>query len=467
MAETIITNTIPLDSIMLNKMFDTFNKLQNAPDFEYSKKQKYYNGKHDILTDYNVLKGSARSNEIIVSNYIGKFVDEEASYVASNPICFTSTTKETSHIDTLYRYIKGFSKNCYLDLLKQVGIYGQAYKLLYYVPDVFTGGFTLKSKIYNPMNSFIIKNDFDEIEYFFYVYTKTFFDDSKYVDVYTKESISTYKVLEKDTKTINPVEYNLKDFELVETKENLFKEVPVSICNIGKTIFDKIKRLNDNLNISLSNNINISNDFRTSYMAIKGAEIKEEDKKSINESGVIYVPSDGDVKWISRDINSEFAITLIETCIDQIYQQSNHLNNNEKNTSNTSGSNLRGRMVGLEQRCAEVSNALTDSIMNEIRLIYNFDSLANGTSYSNLDVISKTTINVPVDIAVLGDFISKNKESMSYKTLYSLCPFIDNPQLEWEKYLEERRMLNNLDSGGILDANINLDDNIPIDKNNG
>ncbi|MCB2297048.1 phage portal protein [Clostridium tagluense] len=465
--EIIQDNTNIITNEMLNKMFDTFNKLQNAPDFEYAKKQKYYNSKHDILTDYNILKGSSRSNEIIISNYIMKFVDEESSYVGSNPVCFTSTTKETKHIDTLYKYIKGFSKNCYLDLLKKVGIYGQAYKLLYYVPDALSG-YTLKSKIYNPMNSFVIKNDFDEIEYFFYVYSKDFFDDSKYIDLYTKDFISTYKVLEKDTKTLKVNEYNLKNFVLVETKENLFREVPVSICTIDKTIFDKIKRINDNLNISLSNNINISNDFRTGFMAIKGAELDEEGKKLINEQGVIYVPADGDVKWISRDINSEFALTLIETCIDQIYQQSCHLNNNEKNTSNTSGSNIRGRLIGLEQRCAELSNALVDSINNEIRLIFKFDNLVNNTNYSNLDVNSKTTINVPIDLAVIGDFISKNKGNMSYRTMWSLCPFMDDLELEWERFIEEKRILMNLENGDILDETIvdkTIDDTIPVDTN--
>ena len=470
MEDTITTNPIALDNTMLNQMFDTFNKLQNAPDYEYAKKQRYYNSKHDILTDYNILKGSTRSNEIIVSNYIQKFVDLESAYVASNPVCFTSSTKEIKHIEALYQYIKGFSKNCYLNLLKQVGIYGEAYKLLYYVINPL-GGYTLKSKIYNPMNSFIIKNDFDEIEYFFYLYSKTFFDDSKYIDVYTKELITTYKVLEKDTKTINPAEYNLKDFELIETKENLFKEVPVSICSIDKTIFDKIKRINDNLNISLSNNINISNDFRTSYMAIKGAEIEEKDKKKLNESGVIYIPADGDVKWISRDIDSEFAVSLIETCIDQIYQQTGHINSQEKTTSNTSGSNLRNRLIQLEQRCGELSNSLQDAIQNEIRLIYKFDNLANGTDYNYLDVNIKTTMNVPIDIVVLGDFISKVSEKFPLTALYALCPFVDNPQLMFEKYIAEKRILNNLENGDILDNTIvdkpideSVDETIPVDK---
>ncbi|GCD10458.1 phage portal protein [Clostridium tagluense] len=454
----VTTNTIVLDDTMLNKMFDVFNKIQTAPEFEYAKKQRYYNSKHDILTDYNILKGKTRSNEIIISNYIQKFVDLESAYVASNPICFTSSTKETIHIEALYQYIKGFSKNCYSDLLKQVGIYGEAYKLLYYVVNPL-GGYTLKSKIYNPTNAFIIKNDFDEIEYFFYVYSKNFFDDSKYIDVYTRDSITTYKVLEKDTKTIKVNEYSLKDFELIDQVENLFKEVPVSICKIDKTIFDKIKRINDNLNISLSNNINISNDFRTSFLGIKGAEIKEEDKEKINEGGVICIPADGDVKFITRDINSEFAITLIETCIDQIYQQTGHINSQEKTTSNTSGSNLRNRLIQLEQRCGELSNSLQDAISNEIRLIYNFDSLVNNTQYNYLDVNIKTTMNVPIDIIVLGDFISKVSDKFPLTTLYSLCPFVDNPQLTFEKYLEERRILINLENGDILD-DIIVDGNI-------
>lgn len=446
-----------MDNTMINKIFDTFNKLQYVPDYQYALKKKYYEGKHDILTTYNILKGSSRSNEIIISNYIQKFVDEEASYVASNPICFTSTTSNNLHIDTLYNYTKSFSRNCYLDLLKQAGIFGEAYKLLYYLKD--NDRYILKSKIYNPSNSFIVKNDFDEIEYFFYIYSKNFFDDSKYIDLYTKDTITTYKITEKDTRTIKAAEYDLYNFELINEKENLFKEIPISVCSINKTIFDKIKRLNDNLNISLSNNINISNDFRSSYLTIKGAELKEEDKKFINEQGVIYVPSSGDVKFISRDINSEFAINLIKECIDQIYQQANHLNQNEKNTSNTSGSNIRSRLIGLEQRCSELSNALIDSIQNEIKLIYKFDNLIKDTNYNYLDVNVKTTINVPVDLAVLGDFISKNKDLMSYRTLYSLLPFIDNVELEFQKYLEERRILNKINN-----EDINLDNEVTINE---
>ena len=454
-----------LNNKMLNKMFETFNGLKNSKDYNYSSKQRYYNGDHDILTNYNILKGASRSNEIIVSNYIQKFVDEEASYVASNPICFTSATKKTKHIDILFKYIKGFSKNCYLDLLKKTGIFNESYKLLYYVPSNNPKQkYYLKSKIYTPMNSFIIKNDFDEIEYFFYIYNKSFFENTKYLDLYTKEGIYTYKILEKDIKLIANDDYNLNDFELIGEKENLFREVPVSICKIDKTIYDKIKRLNDNLNISLSNNINISNDFRTSFMAIKGAKIQEEDKKKINEQGVIYVPADGDVKWISRDINSEFAINLINTTIDQIYQQSNHLNQNEKNTSNTSGANIRSRLIGLEQRCGELSNALIDTVMNEIRLVYKFNNMVHDTNYNYLDVNVKTTINVPIDLSVLGDFISKNKGIISYRTLYSMLPMIDNPDLEWQKHIEEKRILNNLENGDILNEDMNIDDNIGEDN---
>ena len=460
-AITKVPETVELDDNMLNKMFNVFNKLKTAPDFEYSKKRDYYDAKHDILTDYNILKGSTRSNEIIISNYVGKFVDLESAYVASNPICFTSSTKKNEHIDVLYQYIKGFSKNCYLDLLKRGGAYGQAYKLLYYVINPL-GGYSLKSKIYNPMNSFIIKNDFDEIEYFFYVYSKDFFNDAKYIDVYTKDLITTYSVIQKDTTTLKADDYNLHAFTFVEQKENLFGEVPVSLIDIDKTVFDKIKRINDNLNISLSNNINISNDFRTSYMAVKGAEIKEEDKAKINESGVIYIPSDGDVKWISRDINGEFAINLISTCIDQIYQQVGHINSQEKSTSNTSGSNLRNRMIQLEQRCSDLSNSLEDAVKNEIRLIYKFDNLVNNTNYNYLDVNIKTTINVPIDLAIIGDFIAKAGDKLPFTFLYSLIPQIDNPQFMFDKYIEEKRILMNLENGDILD---NTDyDTTPVDK---
>ncbi|HEY5524849.1 MAG TPA: phage portal protein, partial [Clostridium sp.] len=451
---------VEVDNNMLNKMFNVFNNLQTAPEFQYSKKQKYYNGNHDILTDYNILKGSTRSNEIIISNYVGKFVDLESAYVASNPICFTSSTKETEHIDLLYKYIKGFSKNQYLDLLKQGGGYGQAYKLLYYVINPL-GGYSLKSKIYNPMNSFIIKNDFDEIEYFFYVYSKSFFDDGKYIDVYTKDKITTYSVFKKDTTALKVDDFNLREFKLVDQKDNLFGEVPVSPIDIDKTIFDKIKRINDNLNISLSNNINISNDFRTTFMTVKGARIKEEDKAKINEQGVIYVPADGDVKWISRDINSEFATSLIATCIDQIYQQTGHINSQEKSTSNTSGSNLRNRMIQLEQRCGELSNSLEDAIKNEIRLIYKFDNLVNNTNYNYLDVNIKTTMNVPIDLAVIGDFISKTGEKLPLTFLYSLIPQIDNPQFMFDKYIEEKRIIMNLENGDILDNTI-VDETVDV-----
>lgn len=447
-----------LSNEMLNKMFQTFNNLQNATDYQYALKNEYYKNNHDILSTYNLLKGDSRSNEIIISNYIQKFVDLESAYVASNPINFTSGTEDTDHVKVLYNYQKGFSKNSYLELLKQAGIFGEAYKLLYYIKD--GDNYILKSKIYTPLNSFIIKNDFDEIEYFLYIYSKNFFDDQKYIDLYTKDTITTYKVVKIDTKTIKTPKYVLYNFELVEQKENLFGEVPISICNVDKTIFDKIKRLNDNLNISLSNNINISNDFRTSYMAIKGAKLKEEDKDRINKSGVIYIPSDGDVKWISRDVNSEFAINLIKECIDQIYQQTGHINSQEKTTSNTSGSNLRNRLIQLEQRCGVLSNSLTDAIKNEIRLIYKFDNIFYNSNYNYLDVNIKTTMNVPVDMQVLGDFISKVGDRFPLTVLYALCPFIDNPQLTFEKYIEEKRLLNKLDAEDMIDLD-NIEDDRP------
>ncbi|MDQ0497051.1 hypothetical protein QOZ95_005251 [Paenibacillus brasilensis] len=53
----------------------------------------------------------------------------------------------------------------------------------------------------------------------------------------------------------------------------------------------------------------------------------------------------------------------------------------------------------------------------------------------------KFTRNLPTDLVGMADVIVKLKEVVSQETLLTLLPFVENPKLEFNKFLSEQQRL--------------------------
>lgn len=77
--------------------------------------------------------------------------------------------------------------------------------------------------------------------------------------------------------------------------------MPVGIAKIDRTIYDKIKGLQDSYETNLSDISNEISDFRNAYLYFAGCELKEGDLDKMKELGIINLPGEkSTASWLIK-----------------------------------------------------------------------------------------------------------------------------------------------------------------------
>lgn len=406
-----------LDKELLKKYYNEFDSLKS----NYEKKENYYEGKHDIEFTYE--KNNDRSNRMSKRNYIRKFVDDETAFVAGVPINYISQSNNEQCIKDIEYHLAHWSKKHDVDEVKKLEIFQSAYELYY---EDNKGQFS--SLLLKPSECFIVKDEFNNIQCLVREYTKKF-DNKKYLTVYTPNHI-----------------YNCdSDFNIIgEVKENLFGEVPIADGTIDSTIFDKIKSSQDDFNLCISDQMNLSNDLRYFYMIVYGIDPTDPKNKpfiqNINKNSILFLNGDAKLEKFEKTINDTFIQNLRNNTKEDMYELAGHINMQESPTSNTSGEQIINRMIQLKFRCNLISATFQDMLRERIRFLFIYLKRKYNKEYNFRDINPKITLNVPKDWLVMANVISQLKGLLSDETNISLLPLDHSPQVEIEKKLKEEKL---------------------------
>lgn len=420
----------------------------------YQTMQKYYNGETDAKINYQEI--TKRANNKVGCNFIQKFINEEASYVCGNKITFLSHSGNQQEIEDIRMGLKHWSLKHNRELCKQALIFNEAYEL-YFTDDL--GQFS--PLICTPLNSYVLydlDDDYGEatnipIKAFIRFFYKKF-DTAKtcYADVYSDDGdIAHYTVTGS----------SFLQIPNSNVDHNTFSRVPVGIVNIGsvyESLFSILKGLQDGYETNLSDIVNEISDFRNAYLVLVNSMINDKDKDAdgktqadkMKENGIMSLKKDGDAKWLIKNINDSFVQNTLNTLEDKMYQLASHINNNEKMVSNTSSLALRNRLIGLEQRCANNIEAMTDDISTRIQLLFEYLHIKQGSDYDWRDIDPKFTPCIPTDDLMMAQIISQLNGKISNKTGISQLSFVDNPDNEM-KQLKEENKANDVGQG-LLDS---------------
>ncbi|MDF2884748.1 MAG: phage portal protein family [Clostridiaceae bacterium] len=440
-------------------MIDNNLLTQCKTDFDlklhrYQKMRRYYDGYTDAMLNYKMV--TKRSNNKINCNFIQKFINEEANYCCGNPVTYSSHTNDSNIIEDIRLNFKHWKTGHDKELCKQALIYNEAYELAY----VDSNGL-FNSLICTPQDSYILEDDFGNIELFIRFFYKKF-DESRtlYADVYTDTDITHYTCTGSS-------------FQLIKDSNvdaNIFSKVPVSIVRVGsyyESLYKKIKDLQDAYSTNLSDITNEISDFRNAYLKIVGAELDDTtqdengktDLDKMKEQGVLNLPTkDSDISWIIKNINDSFIQNTLSTQEDKMYQLSSHINHNEKLASNTSSLALKNRLISLEQKCTDNIQALTDAIKLRLQFLFEYLKIKANKNYDWMDIDVKFTPNIPSDDLMVSQVISQLNGKLSIKTGLSQLSFVSNTDAEMKQIEEENKatsignsLLNNAgnQSGGI------------------
>lgn len=413
--------------------------------------QRYYNGDTEAMEKYKMI--TKRANTKVRCNFIQKFVNEEASYCCGNKITYSSHSNNTNVVEDIRLNFKHWKEKHNKELCKQSLIFNEAYELYY----IDSNGL-FNSLICTPLDSYILQDDFGNIQLFIRFFTKKFdTTGTLYGDVYTDTDIGHYTVIGD---VFQPVSSNNID-------TNVFGKVPVSVVQIGtinESLFSILKGLQDGYETNLSDMVNEISDFRNAYLAFTNCKLDDTTKDENGETdldkmkrlGIMNLPGEkANVKWLIKEINDSFVQNTLNTLEDKMYQLASHINNNEKLVSNTSSLALRNRLIGLEEKCTNNIQALVDAIKGRLQFLFIYLKIKQNKNYDWKDIDIKITPNIPTDDLMMSQIISQLNGKLSTRTGLAQLSFVDNPDNEMkeiEKENEANSIGQSLLNGGGIDG---------------
>lgn len=466
---------LPVGLELLKKCKQDFDMHKN----KYFTMKRYYDGHTEALEKYQMV--TKRANTKVRCNFIQKFVNEEASYCCGNKVTYSSHSDNTDVIEDIRINFKHWKEKHNKELCKQSLIFNEAYEFCY----IDSNGL-FNSLICTPLDSYVLKDDYDNVILFIRFWTKKFDTTGNlYADVYTTSNITHYTVLgDVFTPIIDSaiqlddtaIQGNNNDSVLFDNTTgigsisnnadvNIFGQVPVSVVEMGtidESLFSMLKGLQDGYETNLSDMVNEISDFRNAYLAFVNCKLDDTPDKNgksdldrMKEKGIMNLPGEkADAKWVIKEINDSFVQNTLNTLEDKMYQLASHINNNEKLVSNTSSLALRNRLIGLEEKCTNNIQALTDAIKTRLQFLFIYLQIKQSKDYNWKDIDIKITPNIPTDDLMMSQIISQLNGKLSLKTGLSQLSFVDNVDNEIAEIEKENKpnsvgadLLNNAGGG--------------------
>lgn len=383
----------------------------------YQKMYNYYIGKTDTENVYQTIDG--RSNDVIKTNYIKKFITEHVAYGVGSPITYTHINEDENCIKDIEYNVQIQKSSLDSLLYKNMLIFGKAYELGYIYND------EIRFKVTTPLNSIAYVNSENEAEMFIYFYKKDL-DDTLYMDVYCDNII-----------------YHLdEEFNEVSEATTTYLGVPISIVTLDEaefeTIYNDIKSLQDGFEKAISNWLNNDNDFRDSYFFTKNVEIDNAFAEKMKDLRIIDLPNENsDAGFLTKNANADYVNRLVDVLEDKIYQISQSINSNENMQSNLSGVAILSRIINLRNKITLEQKCLRDGIRNRLKILFKYLNLAYNKNYNYRDIKINFTMNVPSDDVATANMLSQLKDWIpADEGLNLLSPF-QNGKALYEKKLQE------------------------------
>ena len=391
-------------------------------------------GKSEAYREYR--HNPKRSNLKVRTNFIKKFIKEEVSYLVSNKITYTSNKCNKDILDFIEYKTSHWNENHEKMLLRDMLSYGSVYELYY--TSIKNGELMFNSKIISPRDGYVLQDDFGNIEMFLRFFKKKF-NDKQYIDIYTPNFI--YHVDE-----------NLAEVE--KATINAFGEVPVSIGEISQykemdTLFNELKDLQDAFETNLSDIVNEISDYRLAYLIFTGCQIDAKNKDEFGKTQLDYLKEkgamsidekDAKIAFLTKDINDTFVQNTLSILKKNMYEISNHIDTNEKMQSNLSGSAIRNRLIGLEQRIRDSEASMKNIIKDRFYFLFMLFNKIENLDYDYRDISAKFTLNIPQDDLNIAQIISQIPDGIiSKQTARNLFSFVFNSDREQELIDEENK----------------------------
>ena len=442
--------------ININKVKSCYNRFKANQNY-YRKIDKYYFGNTDELK--HSLNLPNRSNARVKTNFVQKLVDEEALYSFGNKVTFKAIDERHKQALQLISY---HFKNNGAGYNNQAGKRLVEFQLGYEL-NYITGDNKFKSKYITPLEGDVWLNEYDEVEFFIYVHTKTndkgmredcidVYDD-KYV-YYFDSSFNEINPAKAHNIGCVPVGFGMVDGVRYTTRNGYIEG--------DKSIYRTIKTLQDALEQNFSDITQEITDFHNAILKFYGIDLEDmtdsegkvitdnegralKKEPILGQNSVLYF-GDKDkegAEWLIKNINDTFIKNTRDDLKDYIYTLTSHIDSNEKMQSNLSGVALRSKLRTLEAKCKANENAMEDIIRHRIKCLFNWLRLTNIGDYDENMISIEFTPCVPEDLSLIADVITKlPHEILSNETKRSMLSNVyGNIENEQERIDREKKAM--------------------------
>lgn len=399
----------------------------------YRKLQDYYLGNHAILESGAADKD--KDNKLVHA-YPKYITDFNTGFFMGQSVKYVAAALDEEEDD---KFLEEYQKICNhnneakenLTLAKTCSIKGEAYELLWIDDNA-----QVRFKAIEPDNAFLI-------------YDMSIEDNVKFGIRYYSEKIdnvtTTYAYVYDDKAMyLYSDESSNGLFELEEVKPHPFGSVPLIQFKNNKELqgdFEQVISLIDAYNREQSNTLNDMDQFSDAYLALTNySATDEEDVEKMNKRRIILLDSDGDAKWLTKDVNDSWVENFKLRTNKDIHKFSFTPDfADESFGTNLPGVSLRLKLLTAEELRNTKEMYFRESLTKRMDLIASYLNIINNDELVRNQIQMQFSDSLPQNILELTQIIQNLSQDVSTETRLSLLPFIENPADEIEKKANEEQ----------------------------
>lgn len=396
-----------------HKLWQAFKKDEQP---RLQKLYEYYVGKHAILSRPNREK---RDTHRVVNNFARYISTVATGFFMGSPVAYTCDGDEFDAATDILE--ESDAEAVDYDLALNCSIYGRSYELFYIDENK-----ELRFKDLDPRTVIVVKDgSMKERITAAIVFSDRKTENNKIelrMDVYDTEEVATY------TSTMN-ADYKDFQYEKIEQKQHFVAGVPVNEYmnnRFGLGDYEDCISLMDAYNKAASNSVDDLADFTDAFLALVNMSgTQPEDINKLREDKVILLETDGDAKWLIKNVDASYSDgikTRIQTDIHKFSFVPDM--SDEKFAGNLSGVAIKYKLLALEQLRGQKERQFRKGLWRRLEIVHAFMKMMHNTVFDFTKVKMQFNANLPANLVEMADVIEKLDGKVPLEILLSLLPFI-------------------------------------------
>ena len=411
---------------------------ENRCDIQYL--FDYYKGKQPILQRQKDYRPEICNR--IVENRANEIVSFKVGYLMGEPVQYVrrSAGNEdlSEEINRLNDYIFAEDKASKdKELADWFTICGTSFRMVLPRKDAADDEAPFRIFTLDPRNTFVVYYSGLGNDPVMGVYYVVLEDNSQVYSVYTKDRYFEIKDDSTGSFTVTKDETHFcGDIPIVE--------YPANPSRLGA--FEIVLPLLDAINTVSSNRIDGVEQFIQSLLVLKGVDIDDEDFKSLKENGGLKIPSDGDAKYLTQELNQTQTQTLVDYLDQAVLVICGMPNRNGGSSTSDTGSAviMRDGWSDAEARAKDTELMFKCSEKRFLRMVLRFTEafrdLSLRVSAIEIRFTRRNYENIQAKAQVLTTLLACDK--VHPELSFSHSGLFTDPQLAYEMsraYAEEQK----------------------------